>query len=84
MPRSRSAPPKAPATDAEDDGHVPVEEANEAACGPTGGNADDVAHAAELEVVLLAVSSLARETHPEGAGDTETEPPPATAAEAEV
>jgi hypothetical protein len=38
----------------------------------------------ELEAALLAVSSPAREAHPEGAGDAETEPPPAAAAEAEV
>jgi hypothetical protein len=84
IPRSRSAPPEAPATDAEDVVHAPVEEANKAARGPTGGDTDDVVHVVELEAALLAVSSPAHETHPEGAGDAETEPPPAADAEAEV
>jgi hypothetical protein len=57
-PRSRSAaPPEAPATDAKDAVHAPVEEANNAAHEPIGGDADDVAHATELEAVLLAASS---------------------------
>jgi hypothetical protein len=77
-------PPEAPAADAENVVHAPVEEAAETARGPTGGDADDASHVTQLEAALLAVSSPAREAHPEGAGDAETEPPPAAAAEAEV
>jgi hypothetical protein len=70
--------------DAENVVHAPVEEAAKTARGPTGGDVDDAAHVAELEAALLAVSSPAREAHPEGAGDAETEPPPSAAAEAEI
>jgi hypothetical protein len=79
-----NTPPEAPAVDAEDVTHAPVEEAAETACGPIGGDADDAADAAELEAALLAISSPAREAHTEGAGDAATEPPPSVAAEAEV
>jgi hypothetical protein len=43
-----------------------------------------VAHAAELEAALLAVSSPAREAHTKDAGAAEIGPPPVAAAEAEV
>jgi methylglyoxal synthase len=76
--------PEATATTAEDIVRTPVEEVNEAARGPTGGDTDDVAHAAELEATLLAVSSPAREAHTEDAGAAETGPSPVAAAEAEV
>jgi hypothetical protein len=52
--------------------------------GPTGADTDDVAHAAELEVALLAVSSPAREAHTEEAGAAQIVPPPAAGAEAEI
>jgi hypothetical protein len=76
--------PEATATIAEDVVHAPVEEVNEATRGPTRGDADDVAHAAELEAALLTVSSLTCEAHNEDAGAAETDPPLAAAAEDEV
>jgi hypothetical protein len=47
-------------------------------------DADDVAHAAEIEAALLAVSSPAREAHTEDACAVETGLPSVAAAEAEV
>jgi hypothetical protein len=76
--------PEDTTTIAEDAIRAPVEEVKEAACGPTGGDANDVAHAARLEAALLAVSSLTREAHIEYAGAVETGPPPAATTEAEV
>jgi hypothetical protein len=76
--------PEATATNAEDTVHAPVEEVNETTGGPTRSNVDDVAHAAELEAALLAVSSPAREARSEDAGAVETGPPPTGAAEPEV
>jgi hypothetical protein len=76
--------PEATATNAEDAVRAPVEKVNETTGGPTGGNVDDVAHAAELEAALLAVSSPAREARSKDAGAVETGPPPTGAAEAEV
>jgi hypothetical protein len=76
--------PEAAAMTAEDAVRAPVEEVNETARGPTGGDTDDVEHVAELEVALLAVNSSAHKAHPEDAGAAETDPPPAAAAKAEV
>jgi hypothetical protein len=76
--------PEATTTTAEDVVRASVEEANETVRGPTGADTDDGAHAAELEVALLAVSAPAREAHTEEAGAAQIVPPPAAGAEAEV
>jgi hypothetical protein len=77
-------PPEATATTAEDAVRAPIDEVKETVRGPTRGDADDVAHATELEAALHAVSSPAREAHIEDAGAAETGLPPAATAEAEV
>jgi hypothetical protein len=51
--------------------------------GSTGGDTDERAHAADLEVALLAIRSPMREAPPESAGAGQTDSSPA-AAEAEV
>jgi hypothetical protein len=60
--------PEATATPTEDPVHAPAQDVHEAACEPTGGDADKRAHIAELEAVLLAVSSPAHEAPPENTG----------------
>jgi methylglyoxal synthase len=77
-------PPEATATTAENVVRASVEEVNKATLGPTGGDAEDVAHAAELEAALLVVSSPTHEAHTEDAGAAETGLPSATTTEAEV
>jgi hypothetical protein len=64
---------------------APDEDAHAAAStrGPPGGDASEMAHAAELEATLLATSSPEREAPPEPVGAEQTEPPLITA-EAEV
>jgi hypothetical protein len=79
-----STSPEANAANAKDAAHAPVEEVNGAARGPSGGDTDDEAHAAKLEVALLAASSPGRETHAEDADPVEAGTPSAVVAEAKV
>jgi hypothetical protein len=78
------ASPEANAVNAEGASHAPVAEVNENTRGPTGGDAEDEAHTAELEAALLVVSSPGCKTRAEDAGAVKTGIPSATAAEAEV
>jgi hypothetical protein len=55
--------PVADVASAEGASHMSVEQKGEASCGLSGGDANDEAHAAELEAALLAVSSPGREAH---------------------
>jgi hypothetical protein len=57
------ASPGADAANTEGATHVSVEQVGEATHRSTGGNADDEAHAAELEAALLAASSPDREAN---------------------
>jgi methylglyoxal synthase len=76
---------EATATPGGDDVRAPAEEVHDttSTSGPTGGDTDERAHLAELEALLLTVSSPAREALPEDAGVAQTNSPPAIA-EAEV
>jgi hypothetical protein len=75
--------PEADAVNAEGDARVSVEQMGEAVRGSSGGDANDKAHAVELEAMLLAVSPPGHEAHTD-AEPLEIDPPSATATEAEV
>jgi hypothetical protein len=75
--------PNADSSNTEGVACVSVERTGEAARGSSGGDADDKAHTAELEVAFIVVSSPGREAQA-NAEPVETEPPSVAAAKAEV